>query len=374
MEFSSLILISLALFGLLCGFYFLFRIDLCNNQIVIAEYPDITIIIPARNEELNIGKLLVSIQNQNFKIKEVLVINDGSTDKTKEIAGFYGANIIDSKPLPEDWKGKPWACWQGAQKAQGEILMFLDADTMIEPDGLKKIIDSYLIENQKPINEKGIVLSVAPYHKIENLFEEFSAIFNIIMTGSMNAFTPFRTGQPSGLFGQSLILSTKNYFEIEGHSSVKNHILENFFMARKFKERGIKLKCLGGKGTLTFRMYPEGFKSLINGWTKAFANGAGNTPFFTLLLIIFWISGGFIITIKLSISLYSGSSIILWTLLYFIYSIQLYWMLHRIGAFNFWITLLFPINLIFYVLIFSRSLIYNLFNKPVNWKSREVKV
>ena len=444
MDTTTIILLAITILCFLCGFYFLFNIKLCKEKNSIQEYPKVSIIIPARNEEQNIGKLLLSIQNQNKtvlihcdesipKIKpkqqsidivgvhcneplqffepvlEVIVVNDSSTDKTKEIARGYNATVIDSKPLPDGWLGKPWACWQGANSAKGDIFLFLDSDTFLEPDGLKKIIDSYiyynsivgvhcnepLLESNKngvhfnePLlesNKNGVVLSVAPFHKVEKLNEEFSAVFNIIMVGSMNAFTPFKSIIPTGLFGQSLIVSRKNYFEIGGHSSVKNKILENVFMARKFKDAGVNLTCLGGKGTLSFKMYPDGFKSLINGWTKAFAAGAGQTPFFTLLLIILWLSAGFIIIIKLILELLraihelplhldflTGKSIIIWLSLYLAYVLQMYWMLRRIGTFKFISSLLFPANLLFYVIVFFRSLYYQITKKSISWKSREV--
>ena len=366
------------------------KVDSCIRRNDKKEYPKVSVIIPARNEEHNIGKLLSSINNQNVGVHcneplpkheplqthepviEVIVVNDGSTDKTKEIALGYDSIVIDSKPLPVGWMGKPWACWQGAESATGDILIFLDADTIIEPNGLKKIVDSYLFESQSSNHGKGLALSIAPYHKIEKLYEEFSAIFNIIMVGSMNAFTPFKSIKPTGLFGQSLIVSRKHYFEIGGHSSVKNKILENVFMARKFKDAGVNLKCLGGKGTLSFRMYPDGFKALVNGWTKAFAAGAGQTPFFTLLLIILWLSSGFIIIIKLKLEFLSGNPIIIWLSLYFTFVLQIYWMLRRIGTFRFISSLLFPANLLFYVIVFFRSLYYQISKKSISWKSREV--
>ncbi len=373
MEIATIILFIITFLGLASGIIFLYKLEYCKLSDIPLVYPVISIIIPARNEEQNIGKLLSSIRNQIFKVGEVIVVNDNSTDRTKEISQSFMARIIDSEPLPEGWKGKPWACWQGAQTATGDLFVFLDADTVIEPDGLHKLIDSYLFENSLHNNKHGVVLSIAPFHKIGMLYEEFSALFNIVMNGSMNAFTPFGNTQPTGLFGQSLIVSRKNYFEINGHESVKNKILENVFMARKFKDAGINLKCLGGKGTLSFRMYPTGIKELINGWTKAFASGAGQTPLRTLLLIIFWLSGGFIISIKLTFEMVAGNSLLLWFFMYLAFALQVYWMLRRIGSFKIFSSLLFPVHLIFYVVVFSRSLYYQIFKKSINWKSREVK-
>ena len=98
-----------------------------------------------------------------------------------EIAAQYGAKVIDALPLPQNWLGKPWACWQGAREAGGELFVFLDADTRLEAGGLQKILHSYY--------QQGGLLSVWPYHRMKRLYERLSALFNIIIMASMGSFT-----------------------------------------------------------------------------------------------------------------------------------------------------------------------------------------
>ena len=95
---------------------------------------NLSIIIPARNEEQNLPVLLCSINAQTVKPPEVIVVDDGSTDRTAEVAREFGAAVIASKPLPDGWRGKTWACQQGAQAATGDLLLFLDADTWFAAD------------------------------------------------------------------------------------------------------------------------------------------------------------------------------------------------------------------------------------------------
>ncbi len=367
MDANTIILLVVSGVFWLSGFWFLFRIPLCERYKV-DKYPSVSKIIPARNEERNIGKALDSINSQSRKPDEVIVVNDDSTDRTREISLEKGATVIDSEPLPEGWLGKPWACYQGAKKAKGDLLMFLDSDIELESGGLEKILATYSYYSK----DAGVVMSIAPYHKVEKVYEEFSAIFNIIMVGSMNAFTPLKS-EPTGLFGPSLIVSAKDYFKINGHESVKNKILENVFMAEKFKKAGLKLKCFGGKGALSFRMYPDGLKELADGWTKAFASGASKTPFGALFNIILWISAGFLITIAFILSFISSEFVYLWAIFYILFANQTLWMLKRIGFFGVFSVLFFPINLLFFCAIFFRSLYFQITNKKTLWKSREVK-
>ncbi|MEJ2629460.1 MAG: glycosyl transferase family 2, partial [bacterium] len=129
----------------------------------------------------------------------------------------------------------------------------------------------------------------------------------------------------------------------------------------------------GGRGTLSYRMYPKGLKELINGWSKAFASGFSQTSISALLLIIFWISGGFVVLISLVYNTIVNGGFLLWLLLYFGFFLQIYWMLRRIGSFKIITALFFPFHLLFYCIVFFRSLIFQLRGKNIQWKSRSVK-
>ncbi|HUU41318.1 MAG TPA: glycosyltransferase [Desulfatiglandales bacterium] len=148
------------------GFLFLFRIPRCRrSDKKIKSYPSVSIVIPARNEEMSIPILLASLRDQDFIPDEIIVIIDQSEDKTKEIAESEGVITIESKPLPKGWVGKPWACHQGSQAAKGDILIFLDADTCIENDGLRKIVETCL--------RRDGVVSIQPYHKTKKIMNSY---------------------------------------------------------------------------------------------------------------------------------------------------------------------------------------------------------
>ena len=154
------------------GFLFLFRISSCGRAINRSiSYPSISIIIPSRNEEHTLPNLLQSLEGQLSLEDEVIVVDDHSEDRTKAVAEKSGVRVLESLPTPGGWIGKTWACFQGAKMASGEILVFLDADTVLEDNGLKNIIETYIKRNG--------VLSIQPYHKMRNLYEQFSAFFNI---------------------------------------------------------------------------------------------------------------------------------------------------------------------------------------------------
>src|SRR4030042_3034229 len=268
------------------GFIFLWKIPLLKkgNRLNGLSYK-ISIIIPARNEEKTLGHLLHSIEHQTLKPHEIIVIDDQSEDATAKIARRAGCIVMRSKDLPEGWTGKPWAGWQGAQKATGDIFFFLDADTFLEPEGLSKIVSTYL--------EKGGLLSIQPFHKMKRRYERLSAIFNIITLGGMNAFTPLGPKlKPIGAFGPCMVCSRKDYFIVGGHEKARGEVLESLAIGMEFLKANQKVHCYGGKETISFRMYPDGLQSLVEGFSKGFGTGANATSVASLLVIVCWVFGG----------------------------------------------------------------------------------
>jgi 4,4'-diaponeurosporenoate glycosyltransferase len=154
--------------------------------------------------------------------------------------------------MPDGWRGKPWACHQGALAAKGSHLLFLDADCWFEPGGLDAVLRHY----------QGGAFSVAPHHRVERPYEELSALFNVIMVASTAGH---------GLFGQSLLVDRASYQAAGGHLEVKGRVLENLRLAAFYRAAGVPVASIPGRGMLSFRMYPDGLRSLVEGWTKGFA-------------------------------------------------------------------------------------------------------
>lgn len=177
-----------------------------------------------------------------------------------------------------------------------------------------------------------------------------------------------------GLFGPSLILERELYDRVGGHESVKDKILEDYYLAERFNREGIPVHCCGGRGAISFRMYPNGLPDLVRGWSKAFAAGAGQTFLITLLAIVAWISRASEATRSLIHTAWTGpaSASGLYLGLYLCYAAQVYWILRRIGTFGFYTALFFPVPLLFFTLVFAYSLFLLLARKPVSWKNRSV--
>ena len=326
----------------------------------------ISVIIPARNEEENLARLLPSLQQQEFAPHEIIVVDDHSTDRTGEVARSYGANVVDGKALPEGWHGKPWACQQGAGVAKGDWLLFLDADTVMEREGLLRIGGLSKEEN--------CAHSICPYHRIEKRYEELSVFFNVIMLLGMNAFTfkgPAAAG--IGLFGQAMFVSRRNYVLVGGHERVKREVLENFHLSRHFTAAGVACRCYLGKGTLSMRMFPGGCRDLVAGWSKGFVSGADNTPRSALAGISVWLSGLIMMMIALTfLPLADSDARLAIVVLYLLGVLQSLFVFKHAGNFSFLNALFFPIAQVFYQAVFFRALRRRKSGGQIQWKGRDV--
>ena len=352
------------------GFLFLFRIPHCRNRNWKKDaYPSTSVIIPARNEEKSLPILLRSLREQSFRPYEIIVVDGTSEDRTFEIARREGAIVMPSGPLPAGWLGKPWACCQAASVAKGELLIFLDADTFMEKDGLKQIIDTYLARDG--------VVTVQPFHQTKQLYEQLSGYFNIIELAGMGTFTALgNLIKPIGLFGPCVIMSRKYYFKSGGHRQVKGEVVEDLALGSRIKKQKVPIHCYGGRGTLSFRMYPNGLGELVEGWGKGFATGALKTPLPLLAALILWIGGSITATSHViqSLSGANTAAVLIWGTTYLLYAAQIYWMLARAGTFKFYTALLYPVSLLFFLVVFIRSFFLIYIRKSVNWKGQKISL
>lgn len=322
-----------------------FRQPLTVGKSGLPHHP--SIIIPARNEAHNLPKLLESLKRQSVAPMEILVVDDGSSDGTAEIAATMGARVIPSQPLPSGWRGKTWACHQGALAAKSDWLMFLDADTWFEPGGLERVLD---------LKHPG-ALSIGPYHSVRCWYEDLSLFFNLCMTSGT---------VPDGLAGQCLLVNREDYQRAGGHESVHGRVLENFVFAQHLHDAGVPLRSLTGRGILSFRMYPGGFREMIEGWTKGFAAGAGGTRRGTLMLVVAWMIGLMIAPLA---GFMSGDWN-LWGIACGLCSIQVILIARKLGSFGWFPMLFYPIPLMFFFALFGWSALRS--GRKVTWKGREI--
>lgn len=366
--------------GWLAGTWLLWRVPRCRPPLEDEQGSvvpgGVSVVIPARDEEETLPRLLASLRAQEPAPRQVVVADDHSSDATARVAADGEATVVACDPLPRGWTGKSWACWTGAKSTDGATLVFLDADTELEKGALARVVDEH--------RRRGGLVSVQPFHRTERPYEAFSAFFNLVSMMGVEAFTPLSGRRSStGAFGPCLMCSRDDYLRAGGHQAVAGDVVEDVALARRFAAAGLPVTCLGGRGTISFRMYPGGPAQLVEGWTKNFAAGAGATRPVTFVMVSAWLAGCITTGAGLATALPRlrrrhrhrhgrGGGIPRVAGGYLAYALQLRWMLRRVGTFGWWPAAVYPAPLAGFLALFARSLVLTGVRREVSWKGRMV--
>ena len=326
---------------------------------------ELSVIIPARNEALTLPLLLEDIKRQSVQPLEVICVDDESEDDTAKVATSYGVHVVAAPPRPDGWLGKPWACQTGALAARGKHILFLDADVRLAPDALVSLMDAYGKGDQ--------TISVQPFHTVPKGYEQLALLFNILQFGANGAALPRQ--RVVGLFGPVILMSRKIFDQIDGYTHVRSSIVEDVALGECLRKADIGFRVYAGLKMISFRMYREGFGSLIQGWTKNFAAGAAKTPVWLFTLVFLWVTGCLSAPLYLIRSIIQGEWLLagLQAVVYALWSIELYRIANKLGSFRPLTIVTYPVSLVLFLFVFLRSSIKRFSKSPVLWKDRAIR-
>ncbi|MER2064009.1 MAG: glycosyltransferase family 2 protein [Alkalibacterium sp.] len=363
--------VILLLITFLSGFFFLWKLPVISKKNDKNATGSVSVVIPARDEEASLPKLLASLREQSLNIKEIIVVDDESVDRTVEIAESYGVLVLSTRESGNIQPGKSAACWLGAQHASGDYLAFMDADT--ECAGTQAF---NRIVTQFQTNGDTGLLSIQPYHVIQKFYETLSIVPNIIVLAGLNRYTIWdKHIKKRGAFGPFLFVKAKEYFKLGGHEVTLYTHMDGIAMADLYQEVELPVTVYGGRDSIHFRMYPEGLFQLIQGWTKSFTYGAKVTDSVVMSSIILWVMSTYLILMGLVISLIRMDMIFLFFFLavYFLHALQFRWLMNKVGRFPWWTMLLSPIYVSTFLLLYLWAVIQVYVLRKVRWRGREYK-
>jgi len=229
-----------------------------------AGKPEVSVIVPARNEESTLAMCLGSLAGQVGPAYEVIVVDDHSTDRTREVAEGFPVSVAVADPLPEGWSGKCNACWTGARAAKGKWLLFTDADTIHSRESLAAGVG-------EAESAGAALLSYSPKQEVHSLAER--ALMPVIFAELAVTYRPREVSDPhspaAAANGQYLLVRRDAYETVGGHRAVAQVILEDVELARRIKRAGYKLR-FRQSDVLSTRMY-RSFGQMWEGWTKNLA-------------------------------------------------------------------------------------------------------
>jgi chlorobactene glucosyltransferase len=338
------------------------------------EFPFVSILVPARNEEANIEGCVRSLLAQDYPDYELLVLDDNSHDRTGQILTSLAIEdvrlrVLQGKPLPDGWLGKHWACHQLDQAARGQLLLFTDADTRHHPETL--------VEAVKILQGKRLdMLTAWPQQVMETWGERLLVPF---IYWSLFNFLPlelaFRLPFPSLVtaIGQFMLFRRSAYDAVGGYANIRAHAADDIALAREIKANGYRWKLVDASRRVSCRMY-GGFRDAFEGFSKnLFA--AFNYRLLPFVLVWAWIGIVFLeppLVLAAHLSFWQMPSRVVVLAVVSVCGALILWTI-TCTRFRFpaRFALLYPLGVAIFVIIAYRSVFLSLFGRAV-WKGRNL--
>ncbi len=247
--------------------------------------PLVTVVIPMRNEAANAERCLRSVMAQRYRTLQIVVIDDNSTDATPAILARLAAQeprltVLQGKPLPAGWTGKNFALAQAAARIQGEWVLFLDADTWLEPGAIDAAVAH--------ADDRGLgLLSLVPRQRLASFWERVIqpvVLLVIALALPLKAIADPRRPQVAYANGQFLLVRAAAYAKAGGHAAQRSAIVEDSALARAVKMAGYAVQLADGRAVVHIRMY-RGLGQLWEGWAKNSFESLGRRIHNVLLLV-----------------------------------------------------------------------------------------
>jgi len=242
-----------------------------------ASGPLVSVIIPARNEALNIATCVRSVLGTTYDPVEIVVVDDRSTDGTGEIVERLAqapeargrVRLVRGATLPAGWFGKQWALVQGYRVARGELLLFIDADTRHEPELIPRAVRALAAERVDLVT----VLSRQEVVTFwERLVQPHVLLALASRVGDVRRINRTRTEWDAIANGQFILTSRPNYERAGTHEAVRDTVIEDLALAQAYVRQGLDIFLVHGPEYMSTRMYRD-LAGIIEGWSKNLALG-----------------------------------------------------------------------------------------------------
>lgn len=220
------------------------------------EMPRLSVLVPARNEEHNILSCLYALLSQDYPDLEILVLDDGSNDRTQELVRGLAhqdarLKLLVGEELPPGWIGKHWACHQLAQAAKGELILFVDADTLLGPRIITEAVEAMSIE-------RADLLTLIPTRVARSWADKlvFPVIdWSILCCLSVGMAHSMNNPHLSITFGQFMLFRKESYEKIGGYQAIRDNAVDDVELGRNIKKSGMRWRLLDGTHRVVSYMY-----------------------------------------------------------------------------------------------------------------------
>jgi len=248
-----------------------------------ADAPRISVLVPARNEEASIGSCLDALLAQDYPNLEIIVLDDDSTDGTAAVVRGRRdrrLRLVTGAPLPDGWTGKNWACHQLTARAHGDVLCFVDANTILARDTLSRAagelrdsdlgLVSMLLRTDTGTASEAVLMPIVNYALLS------------LLPAALIEKPGFR--KEAIALGPFVMVTRAAYTAAGGHAAEPAHIVDDVQLARSVKASGHRIALRNGTDLVRTRWY-TGFGEIWHGFSKNAYGGIGYRPGVGLLTI-----------------------------------------------------------------------------------------
>ncbi|GFZ79381.1 glycosyl hydrolase [Paenibacillus marchantiophytorum] len=341
--------------------------------------PRLSVLIPARDEAMNIAACLRSVLVEPSPHLEVLVLDDRSTDGTADAARHAAAGdprvrVLPGAALPPGWLGKSHACHQLAEAARGEWWLFLDADARLAPTALAAALDTALAQGQ------GLVTGF-PLQETGTWMEK---LIVPMMSFSIACHLPIRLVRQSAdpkfvaAHGAFLLIAAESYRATGGHAGFKSHLVDDMQLASAVKKAGLPVTLADVRPHISMRMYQDD-AGVWNGYKKNIFAGLGrNSLILTFMLTTYgllYLLPPLMLLICISVeiaisSLPWQSNIFLPSLLGYLIGVCIKAVIDRGSGQPWWLSFFLPASICLLTAIALASWLASFTGKGYEWKGR----
>jgi glycosyltransferase involved in cell wall biosynthesis len=328
-----------------------------------AYVPRVSVIVPARNEEKKIREALQSVMSMDYPNLEIIVLNDRSTDQTGAILAEMTADarlrVVSITDLPAGWLGKNYALYQGTEKASGELLLFTDADVVMDPSTLARAV-SHLKANHLHH------VAVMPAVRLPGLaLRLFCSTFGVFFSGYMRHWKANDPASKSFIgVGAFNLVTTEAYKASGTHRAIAMRPDDDIKLGKLLKKAGYRQEMLYGMGLLTVVWYSS-MRELIEGLMKNFFAGLEySVPIsigagLAILMLNVWPFVAIVAVSGVARTLYTLAVIVM---LVFISDGN------RFYGWPWWYAFAHPLSAVLFVYILWKSLALTLWTGGINWR------
>jgi chlorobactene glucosyltransferase len=331
------------------------------------DAPVVSVLVPARNEAETIERCLAHLTAQDYPNVEIIVLDDDSSDDTRRTAeDFDEVRVVAGAPLPPGWTGKNWACHQLAGLATGELLCFVDADTVLEPGAVSAAVGMMAEQGAGLVS----LLPRAEYTSVSG------AVLLPMVTHALFGLFPIalvhrsRRASVSIAFGPFMLVAAHAYRAAGGHAADPGNIVDDVQLSRNVKRAGYRVR-LGDGTDLVATAWYDRLGDIWRGFAKNAYGGIGYNPWLGTAVVFGLMPLLLIPFVRVGVGALGGEipEAALWQACVLVGNRLL---TSHFGRDPYWSAPCHPITIAFWGVTLARSMMWFATQRSVAWKDRDV--